>query len=510
MQESNKLLSLIGKHYKTSYYNHLEKDIIKKIEKQLHIFLLKHAKNTALVYKNSAYYGHYFKIVSRVKKEESMQEKIIRNNDFLLLSDSLGEVNLEYLNKEQDDLLFQYYKQTDDLLGVKILGELNVDVERIFEIIKNHQSNLEDYKIYVLSDINLQPTLMKNNLKIYKLRCKYILGDQDYLFELQIKSQFLSAWGDMEHQQFYKNYEITPIKSSVQDIMNNVAHLLTSIEKVLLTVRESDQQYKVRESFDFLLTKLNDCYALTINQKLNRPYTYDFTTLAGLIYEVLSYKEIETSVFMQRLLDQKIDEDSRNIILESSLPEVENLIELSRKSYDLQVLILIIKDILKSSRNEGYEMKRIVKMYIELITFKYLQNEKKEDFIEVKTEKKALLKSISNILRLTTEPNVFFLDKRFLIWGLFSNNLFDMIFENDLIDENEKQGIIEQLSTFFGIYIFGGDLKIIRKEIITIEEYILVDNLEKFIEQFKTSEEKNMKYILKIISELKFTFKKGV
>jgi len=85
-----------------------------------------------------------------------------------------------------------------------------------------------------------------------------------------------------------------------------------------------------------------------------------------------------------------------------------------------------------------------------------------------------------------------------------------MIFENDLIDENEKQGIIEQLSTFFGIYIFGGDLKIIRKEIITIEEYILVDNLEKFIEQFKTSEEKNMKYILKIISELKFTFKKGV
>lgn len=513
MSQTNILLDKIGEYYSESYYVQLTNNIVKEIEEKLTVFLNKYSEKTSLSYTNSAYSGKYFKISSRIKKEESLKEKLIRNDDYLFLKKSLINFNGINLNEDHKNQLDTYFDKINDLTGIKILGDLNCDVEEIFEIIKNHKDDLKNFNIEVKSELDFQPVEMKNNLKIFKLNCEYSSSGNHpkiYPFELQIKSQLLSAWGDMEHQQFYKNYEISPIKTSIQTIMNDIAHLLLSVEKLFLSVRKSDQEYKLREAVENILSILNERYSNDISENLNRPYAYNFSAVTNLIYEYLNfigYDDIKKDMFLKRKYSKQIHYNDSN--LETDNTELKNLNNLSEISYDLKILIVVLNDLFSDYNKFKKLLDKILNKYKEYIVFKFIQNEDEEYFNEVLKEKLSIMNAISTILKRSNDPGVFLLSSKYKQWGFFSKNIEDIIRENDNLKENEKEFYIYCLSSIFGLTLFSKNqnpsinIESYKVETSTADIELVLEILDAFSSQFSTSTDKKIFKVNKLVSTIK-------
>ena len=67
-----------------------------------------------------------YEMVDRVKNPESLEEKIIRNQEFFDLMD-----------KEGDELIDLIQKKNDDLMGLRFLVSLSCDCKRLFDYISN-------------------------------------------------------------------------------------------------------------------------------------------------------------------------------------------------------------------------------------------------------------------------------------------------------------------------------------------------------------------------------------
>ena len=134
---------------------------------------------------------HFIDVKTRVKAEDSLKEKILRNN--LYLSYGTPEMLLSHLS---------------DIIGVRIECRFIDDERKICNEIANlfrvksengyYHSFLNNH---IFLDMNeKQPTLQKNGFGIYKIDGKYIDGDINYCFELQIKSLVNVFWGDIDHK----------------------------------------------------------------------------------------------------------------------------------------------------------------------------------------------------------------------------------------------------------------------------------------------------------------------
>lgn len=233
--------------------------------------LLKNTFN--LIHFNSGYVGRYYKVLSRVKSGESLGEKLVIKDDLLSILDKYPDGKEEDIKKE----LLKIYK---DLIGIKILGDLQIDVDNLLDFLKEnkHKFIYEDTYIEFLA-IEEQPVSMKNGKNIIKIDAIYHKSNpsMNYNFELQIKNQLLSAWGDMEHQQFYKNNKFSPIRKSHEPIMQNVGDLLSQIDNLLLSVRESEKEYNEKGDYwDFnkkieqkYNVALENVFGFNVNNKIN-------------------------------------------------------------------------------------------------------------------------------------------------------------------------------------------------------------------------------------------------
>lgn len=139
----------------------------------------------------------FLNIVYRVKSENSLREKIVKNNYFL-----------KY--KEPKNV----FDNLSDLIGVRIECRFIKDEEYIFKKIKkSFNIKLEDgyYTCEKTPCIKLklsakQPMIQKNGFEIYKIDGVYIYGKNSFNFELQIKSMVNVFWGEIDHKILYKNY----------------------------------------------------------------------------------------------------------------------------------------------------------------------------------------------------------------------------------------------------------------------------------------------------------------
>lgn len=194
--------------------------------------------------------GYYFKLSSRVKTVESLGEKLVRKSDLLKLKNLLKQKELP--NEKSAKIAINEYldDRYGDLIGVKILGDLSQDESNIYQLLKNNKDLFEDtqYEIIFKNIEDNHPERMQNGLDIYKIDCIYIkkgIGKgAEYKFELQIKSQLMSAWADMEHQHYYKNHLFNPVKFTNQPVMNEVGKLLKQTESILIKIRNSEDDYK--------------------------------------------------------------------------------------------------------------------------------------------------------------------------------------------------------------------------------------------------------------------------
>lgn len=258
-----------------------------------------------LTHYNSGYMGKYFKIVSRVKSGDSLGGKLV-------IKDDLFEIKSKFPEAKEGDIVTTLYSKYKDLIGIKILGDLEIDTENILKFLKDNKDNFisDKDRTNFIEFINLenQPDEMGNGKKIIKIDAIYHKGSRKYNFELQVKNQLLSAWGDMEHQQFYKNSKFSPIRKSHQPIMQDVGDLLDKIDKLLLSIRNSEKNYseqspkwdyhlKIQEEYAINLENL---FEINVNDKITDLTTVlkcleekikpDFTKLS---YNLLNFVEKE-------------------------------------------------------------------------------------------------------------------------------------------------------------------------------------------------------------------------
>jgi len=412
----------------------------------------KYADEFSLTTENSVRKIKFYNLVYRVKEKESFSEKLIRNNDYNLFDDKLD--NLTDVNEPE---LKNRIKDIDDLIGIKVLTDLNIDSINMFNLISSSKfiKDASDKGISIKpEDLTGQPVKMKNGLNIFKMRCKY----ETWNFELQIKSKLESAWGDMEHSIFYKDYKITPVRDLAQQSMNHIGKLLIQIDEFLQEIREANSNFIVNSQVILFLNEFEKIYAKKVADILSG-INYNFKKIASLSYNINNVGN--------NLLHNK-DINTNHLTLECI--KYSHYINNRNKDFDLQIFEIIVLssiktevslDNIESSLDDLFEI--VIKSYIVMI----LENKLVQD--EQLAEK---------YTRLFFNVCIKYNCKEFI---LNTKNVYNHINNLKLLEEIievlglEDDNIIEILCVY-SIFCFEGDINSFIRE---IDKDQLLENLEK-------------------------------
>jgi len=270
-------------------------DIPQIIVGKLKSLIDKYSDDFWLTKTNSVRKLKFYTIVYRVKEKDSFSEKLVRNNDYNRFSESLAD-----LKNIDEPTLKNKIKEIDDLIGIKVLTDLNNDCSNMFKLISSSDfiNDAEKEGIsFNRTDLEAQPAKMKNGLNIYKIRSQY----ETWNFELQIKSKLESAWGDMEHAIFYKDYKITPVRGLAQQSMNHIGGLLTKIDEFLHDIRDANSNFEINSQAMLFINEFENLYSKKIAAILDG-INYNFKKIASLLFNVnkiendlLSVSEISTT-----------------------------------------------------------------------------------------------------------------------------------------------------------------------------------------------------------------------
>lgn len=230
---------------------------------------------------------HFLNVNYRIKTSDSLREKILRHNLYLVYS--TPEKLIENLS---------------DLIGFRIECRFIMDEEKIYRDIVN-LFNIEDEGGYYSTPLNSsillklddkQPQMQKNGFEIYKIDGKYIKEDVKVNFELQIKSMVNVFWGDIDHRVLYKNFNYMLTEDFFKDIMSSIKESLAMIDRQLMLVYnhlndvDSSNLDNNKSQFKALLSKIiHDIYIIKVRQELG--FVVDFKKSTDVIVEYIFSKE---------------------------------------------------------------------------------------------------------------------------------------------------------------------------------------------------------------------------
>nr|WP_294942464.1 hypothetical protein [uncultured Mucilaginibacter sp.] len=350
----------------------------------------------SLVSSNSVRQLNRYSFSPRVKETDSLEEKMVRGNLFnkeFEIADDFNPQDGQLIKTVKKDLL-----KLDDLIGIKILADLNTDCVKMLELINSPEfkekaiaQNIELCK----DDLAAQPQVMRNGLNIYKIKGTY----NNYSFELQIKSKIISAWGDMEHAIFYKDYSISPIRDTTQSSMNHVGKLLYDIDDFLESIRSANKDYLKNAQALSFLQWFDIKYTERINGKLGK-IGYRVDGIAELLYAIYGHltigdeaasKDLRFAHFELTPANSLIEKyvNLRNTIYDLKILESITLSWLYESDYDItaenidEVLLSYLNLIKVASAqflcelHQGYDIDEIITLLnsYQTIGFKYVPNE---------------------------------------------------------------------------------------------------------------------------------------
>lgn len=300
-----------------------------------------------LFYSNSSYSGHYFSFFTRTKTVASLREKLVRNDDILSL-----QAKYPILSESKKDIERFLYSQPD-LIGIKIIGELETDVDNIISVLDINRSSLEEQlKIEFLAHNLKSKTVMENGLDIYKVKCIHSVSKRTKVnFELQVKSKFMSAWGDMEHQMFYKDRLSYAVKDYNQDVMNKVGSMIGSLDDLLYSIRNSKKNYHEQKGLQRFVELLQDNFGQHIIEKFTMDTEISLIPVATVLLELSLFERDESRIQipLQSDLVESILTMNKDVGSESLL--------MFQKSRDLSFKIMVMEYIY----TEHYLYKKNVK-----------------------------------------------------------------------------------------------------------------------------------------------------
>ena len=438
----------------------------------------KYADDFELTKDNSVRKLKFYSVVYRVKEKVSFSEKLIRNNDY-----NLFEENLKDLNNINEPLLKNKIKQIEDLIGIKVLTDLNIDSINMFKLISssNFIKDALDKGITInTTDLSGQPVKMKNGLNIFKLRCQY----EAWNFELQIKSKLESAWGDMEHAIFYKDYKITPVRDLAQQSMNHIGKLLIQIDEFLQEIREANNNFTINSKIILFINEFEQIYATKVAQVLNG-INYNFKKIASLSFNI-------NDIGKNLLVDYDLKINQLSLIC----PKYSQYIDNRNKDFDLQIFESIILSSLGVEINEDN-----IENNLDLF-FSYIMKSYEKFILDNKVvQEEDLAQRYTQLFFNTCITNNC---KEYI---LNTKNVFNHINSLKLIEEiievlgleNEK---IEEILSVYSIYCFDGNLTQFLEQIDKDQLLINLENSKSEIQKVKVGENnlsENLNSLINII-----------
>ena len=307
---------------------------------------------------------------TRIKTPQSLREKLIRRNYYI-----------KYPTP------FEGFKKVPDLIGLRIECRFIKDEKEIYQKI------IDEFRIYCgkgyyASNINknirlnledIQPQVLNNGFKIYKLHGLYKNSKTSYSFELQIKSLVNLFWGEIDHKILYKNYNYMIVEDFFRDIMNSIIDNLFMVDKQLMILYDhvtnsdasgkdpAEKQLKVLLSkiihdvfinkiygelgFVFNIKASTDIIVEFIFMKLKKnkdnSYGEDFISLINRINEIST---------LDMNLEEYINVDEKPKFYDSFTRNIGNLILASlNKDFEWNIFFKIITTIDKESDNQIFE-----------------------------------------------------------------------------------------------------------------------------------------------------------
>lgn len=307
---------------------------------------------------------------TRIKTPQSLREKLIRRNYYI-----------KYPTP------FEGFKKVPDLIGLRIECRFIKDEKEIYQKI------IDEFRIYCgkgyyASNINknirlnledIQPQVLNNGFKIYKLDGLYKNSKTSYSFELQIKSLVNLFWGEIDHKILYKNYNYMIVEDFFRDIMHSIIDNLFMVDKQLMILYDhvtnsdasgkdpAEKQLKVLLSkiihdvfinkiygelgFVFNIKASTDIIVEFIFMKLKKnkdnSYGEDFISLINRINEIST---------LDMNLEEYINVDENPKFYDSFTRNIGNLILASlNKDFEWNIFFKIITTIDKESDNQIFE-----------------------------------------------------------------------------------------------------------------------------------------------------------
>ena len=307
---------------------------------------------------------------TRIKTPQSLREKLIRRNYYI-----------KYPTP------FEGFKKVPDLIGLRIECRFIKDEKEIYQKI------IDEFRIYCgkgyyASNINknirlnledIQPQVLNNGFKIYKLDGLYKNSKTSYSFELQIKSLVNLFWGEIDHKILYKNYNYMIVEDFFRDIMHSIIDNLFMVDKQLMILYDhvtnsdasgkdpAEKQLKVLLSkiiHDVFINKIYGELGFVFNIKVSTDIIVEFIFMKLKKNKENSYGEDFISLInrineistLDMNLEEYINVDEKPKFYDSFTRNIGNLILASlNKDFEWNIFFKIITTIDKESDNQIFE-----------------------------------------------------------------------------------------------------------------------------------------------------------
>ncbi len=286
---------------------------------------------------------------SRVKSEDSLKEKIIRNKYYLKYS--TAEEALEHL---------------PDLIGLTLECRFISEEDGIYEEILKKFIPEEDgfYQCIDNSTIFLdlsqkQPQFQRNGFTIYRIDGYVKFSGKKVNFELQIKSLIHRFWSEVEHQVVYKNTQFILYDNFMKNILGSIRDNLEVVDHQLETVYKQISSEKVREDeiglgengFKLFIAKsINDLVSIKMHQAIG--FTTNFKKCSAILSQYIYIKDFINSENPQYKMAEYIEHF--NLLKRSEVDFTENL-KLEKDFTHWDPFCIILGSYWKKVINTDYE-----------------------------------------------------------------------------------------------------------------------------------------------------------
>lgn len=345
----------------------------------------------------------YINTNARVKTEDSIREKFLRNNYYYLYPNSIEAI-----------------RNLPDLIGVRIECRFMDDEKKIYDVIcRNFTIKSEDgfYKSELNSNIQLklsekQPMIQKNGFEIYKIDGRFVDGENIINFELQIKSLVNVFWGEIDHRVLYKNFNYMITEDFIRAIMFSIKANLSMVDNQLQSVYNHLKNVENKSNYDSskiqlkaIVSKMvHDLYSVKIKESTG--FVVDFKDCSDIIVDyIFSKNKFQDSMkyedYFIRFLNRLNGVSSRKIVIGETvdfLDEVdfkndlckkfgEGLVNLVNKDFKWNLIISVIRDI-----EENYAYEELV-TFVDFIVFSVVRRAKRVvEKLDISSEDKKDLK----------------------------------------------------------------------------------------------------------------------